>query len=395
MQSAESAQSAVYSWIAFPFYFVLGAIVDRMHGAAPMKDTILESIQPVIESLEHVWIDENRLRLIGGSLDETILELPTWSDPIIYPLDDGGTIPYLLLFNTINFAFWGKDKWRLEYDGEVLDGAFGLMAALTRAVEEGIPILEGAYLEEMTEEQLRHILRGEGELLLFGERVEILREVGSVLVGEFGGSFSELYAAAGGSAPGLARLLVDHFPSFRDEAALDGADVKFYKRAQLASMMIYERYEGRGDGALRDIDDLTVAAEPYEQTIRRYVPAGADGVPQLDLVLLGVGNDGHVASLFPSTPDALGEDRKLVVSHFVPVLGRSRMTFTPPLINAARNVLMLVTGEAKADAVSTMLGDDEQAKRSLPAARVAPHDGSLLIVLDAPAASKTRFRPGL
>ena len=231
-----------------------------MHGGS-MKEIILDSIRPVIENLEHVWIDENRLRSIGRSLDETILELPTWSDPVIYPREDGGVIPYLLLFNTINFAFWGADKWRVEYDGQVLDGAYGLMAALTRAVEEGIPILEGAYLREMTEERLRHILRGEGELLLFGERVEILREVGEVLVGEFGGSFSRLYAAAGGSAPCLVNLLVEHFPSFRDVASLDGADVKFYKRAQLAPMMIYERFEGRGEGALEGIDDLTVAAD--------------------------------------------------------------------------------------------------------------------------------------
>lgn len=226
-----------------------------------MKEMILQSVHPVIESLEHVWIDENRLRSIGRSLDASITVLPTWSDPIIYLFDDAGVIPYLLLFNTINFAFWGRDKWRMEYGGEILDGAYGLMAALTRAVEDGIPILEGAYLSEMTEERLRHILRGEGALILFKERVDILREIGAGLVDGFGGSFSELYAAAGGSAPGLARLLVDRFPSFRDEAELDGAGVRFYKRAQLAPMMIYERFEGRGEGALSEIEDLTVAAD--------------------------------------------------------------------------------------------------------------------------------------
>jgi len=226
-----------------------------------MREMILQSIRPVIESLEHVWIDENRLRSIGFSLDETILDLPNWSDPIIYPWDDDGVVPYLLLFNTINFAFWGKNKWRVKYKGKVWDGAYGLMAAFTRAVEEDIHVLDGEYLAEMTEERLGHILRGEGELVLFKERAAILREVGAVLVEKFDGSFSRLFAAAEGSATALVSLLVEHFPSFRDVASLDGAEVSFYKRAQLAPMMIYERYGGRGAGALKDTAELTVAAD--------------------------------------------------------------------------------------------------------------------------------------
>lgn len=226
-----------------------------------MREMILQSIRPVIERLEHVWIDENRLRSIARSLDETILDLPDWSDSIIYPWDDDGVVPYLLLFNTINFAFWGENKWRVKYKGKVWDGAYGLMAALTRAVEAGVPVLDGGYLKEMTEKRLRRILRGKGELILFKERSEILKEVGGILVEKFDGSFATLFASAEGSATALVSLLVEHFPSFRDVASLDGAKVKFYKRAQLAPMMIYERYGGRGAGALKDTAELTVAAD--------------------------------------------------------------------------------------------------------------------------------------
>ena len=115
--------------------------------------------------------------------------------------------------------------------------------------------------DPMTDERLQHILRGEGELILFKERVAILREVGAILVEKFGGSFSELFAAAGGSAPALALILIKHFPSFRDAASMGRKEVMFYKRAQLAPMMIFERYEGKGVGALKDMDDLTVAAD--------------------------------------------------------------------------------------------------------------------------------------
>ena len=139
-----------------------------------------------------------------------------------------------------------------------------------------------------------------------------------------------------------------------------------------------------------DADDLDAAAAEYEQIVRRIV--GGEPTPQFDLILLGMGGDGHTASLFPRT-DALAESHKLVVSHHVPVLGRNRMTFTYPLINAARHVMFLITGEDKADAVAAVLGDDKHARKEIPAAHVNPADGKLTIVLDAAAARKTGLKP--
>ena len=128
---------------------------------------------------------------------------------------------------------------------------------------------------------------------------------------------------------------------------------------------------------------LQRAAENYEQTIRRIVPPGPGGAPQLDLVMLGMGADGHTASLFPGT-EVLRESHRLVRSYFVPVLGRNRMTFTYPLINAARNVVMLITGVDKAHAVAAMLGQEPWTHGDLPAGGVKPH-GNLFILLDAEA----------
>jgi 6-phosphogluconolactonase len=135
-----------------------------------------------------------------------------------------------------------------------------------------------------------------------------------------------------------------------------------------------------------DAPDLQEAARQYEQRIRQLVPGGPNGVPMFDLVLLGMGSDGHTASLFPHN-DALHEGEKLVMAYHVPILGRSRMTFTYPLINAARNIIMLVTGEDKAKAVSRLLSGEQQDAWDLPAAGVVPYnDGELTIVLDALAA---------
>ena len=140
-----------------------------------------------------------------------------------------------------------------------------------------------------------------------------------------------------------------------------------------------------------DADDLDAAAAEYETTIRQIVPAEGDGVPRFDLILLGMGGDGHTASLFPHT-DAPAESEKLVLAYLVPVLGRHRMTLTLPVINAARNLIMLVTGDDKAEAVATILGEDVEATKTLPAAHVCPSDGKLVLVLDEAAARQTDLK---
>ena len=131
-----------------------------------------------------------------------------------------------------------------------------------------------------------------------------------------------------------------------------------------------------------DSDDIQAAAEEYEQIIRKYVPSGENGIPQFDLVMLGIGGDGHTASLFPESP-GIDEAEKLVVASYVPILGRNRMSITFPVINAAKNILLLVTGGDKAEIVRRIFQDND---RNLPAARIHPNNGTFHIVFDADAA---------
>jgi len=137
-----------------------------------------------------------------------------------------------------------------------------------------------------------------------------------------------------------------------------------------------------------DAEDLGAAAAAYEQTIRQVVPNDGEGPPRFDLILLGMGMDGHTASLFPET-EAVNQSERLVTSHFVPVLGRQRMTFTYPLINAALNVILFVTGGDKAEATARLLGETPEDPARLPAAGIAPAAGRLIVILDAAAARET------
>jgi 6-phosphogluconolactonase len=129
----------------------------------------------------------------------------------------------------------------------------------------------------------------------------------------------------------------------------------------------------------------------YARALGRHLPPDAAGYPRLDLVLLGMGPDGHTASLFPGTC-ALHDDRP-VAALYVPRLRTWRMTLTFPTLAAAHRIAFLVAGADKAEAVARVLGGagDEPA---LPAARVAPRSGHLEWHLDAGAAAHLPADPG-
>lgn len=125
------------------------------------------------------------------------------------------------------------------------------------------------------------------------------------------------------------------------------------------------------------------AADRYEALVR----AELGERPSFDLVLLGLGPDAHTASLFPGKP-AVQERERLVTA--VPEAGLApwvpRVTFTLPLLNAAREVLVLVTGAGKAPAVSRAFG--EPPDLSAPSAHVRPEPGRLVVMLDEAAAGE-------
>jgi 6-phosphogluconolactonase len=113
------------------------------------------------------------------------------------------------------------------------------------------------------------------------------------------------------------------------------------------------------------------AAEAYEEQLRNFFQT--EDVPRFDLILLGLGADGHTASLFPWTA-VLEVHDCWVVANPVPRLGTTRITLTLPVINAARAVIFLVAGEDKAEALREILEGDAD-PRAYPAKLVQPPGG--------------------
>ena len=126
--------------------------------------------------------------------------------------------------------------------------------------------------------------------------------------------------------------------------------------------------------------DAAAAAQVYEETIKEVTDPL---VPQLDLILLGLGNDGHTASIFPGS-EVLNETTRLVAAPWVEQLKTYRITMTLPLINRATSVLFLVSGSEKAEIVREVL----QGPRRYPAQEVKPGSGELWWMLDKDAGSR-------
>ena len=222
---------------------------------------ILDAVEWVVNHSHHVQIDQDRLLLVASELESDRLRLPDWRVPIAPSWHDERLVDFFLLFNAINFCYWGEPKWTISYRGQHYDGAFGMMAALTRALDEGYPLLDGAFLARIGENEFRHILRGNVPIPLEGQRWAILRECGPILVREFGGRWHEVVHRAGGSAVRLVELLVTRFPSWDDAVQFEGRRVAFYKRAQLAAGMLYQAFGGDDWGAFEDFHRLTVYAD--------------------------------------------------------------------------------------------------------------------------------------
>ena len=197
-----------------------------------------------------------------------------------------------------------------------------------------------------------------------------------------GNGRSRSVALAGGSTPkALYRLLAS--PAYRDRVDWkrvhwfwgdercvppDHADSNY--RMAMAAML-----EPLGIGSEMihrmpaDADDLESAAETHAETIREHVAADSSGVPVFDVVLLGMGPDGHTASLFPGSA-GLEETEKLVVAHHVPSQDTNRMTMTYPLIRNARDIVFLVTGANKAVTLAEIFSPEN--KSTLPSAALRP-----------------------
>jgi 6-phosphogluconolactonase len=136
----------------------------------------------------------------------------------------------------------------------------------------------------------------------------------------------------------------------------------------------------------RSATDPTVAAAIYEQQVRAFFGVSGGALPRFDLVVLELGADGHAASLFPAS-SSLYETARLAVAEYVRQLRRQCVTFTAPLVNQARDIVLLASGAAVAQALRETVSGAFEPQR-LPAQLINPVDGRLHVLADRAAAAQ-------
>lgn len=280
-----------------PDFDLLAAFKQRFGIAEKPADTIPDT--KVLASAEHVYqnsIDilvsmsgtKAAAQYIWQQMQEKSYSTKTWSEHELHPKPkDERTVDFIFTMDLLNFSFWSErgpeERFAVEYNGKRWTGYWSLVAALHRALEEGIEITSSDFWQdenECTDEVLRHVFRSatDEEMPLLQERMDCLREAGQALYKEFDCSFLNCIKRADGSAAKLVNLLSDHFPCFRDTCVWEDRKLRFQKRAQILVADLWACFEGQSYGRFDDVEVLTIFPDYripqilYELDVLSYSP---------------------------------------------------------------------------------------------------------------------------
>ena len=169
---------------------------------------------------------------------------------------------------TLNFAFtdFGSGvKFEVERSGHTYSDTEAMVVCIQDAIARGVPILDGGYLATVTRSDLESIFTGSIEMPMLDERVEILNEVGAVLVERYGGRFHRFVRDCAPSmyadGDGILERLLTEFPRFNDISDHHGHEVKIYKLAQLGLWMLHRALHASGAWSLHDLANMTAFAD--------------------------------------------------------------------------------------------------------------------------------------
>ncbi|KAL2044294.1 hypothetical protein N7G274_002999 [Stereocaulon virgatum] len=243
------------------------------NAPSPAKTGVLGDAEYVYDNSTDVALDMRGTKAaaasVWGMIQEKDYSTRDWSKHELHPkAKNETTVDFIFIMDLLNFSFWSEgdetsSKFAVEYRGKRWTGYWSLVAALQRALDEGIPITSPSFWvdeEVCTDVYLKYIFRsatGE-EMPMLQDRIYCMREAGYVLQEKFDGSFVTCLDEANGSAAALVNLMADNFPCLDDRHRFDGRTVRFHKRPQILVADIWACFEGESFGYFHDINQITM-----------------------------------------------------------------------------------------------------------------------------------------
>ena len=194
-----------------------------------MLENIIQSCKYISENSKHVSINEEKLNQFVKGIDNIKMEHWLSSSPFgLLELPVETIINFLLIYESIDFSFWGNPKWSIETTSGKLDGSIALLYALLNYVKKE----KTTDFSNISTEKFSNILKGTPEIPLLEKRFKIIKEVSTIVNKKMQGNFYQ-YIKNITSDKELFEIIINSFPSFKDERTYNNKTIYFYKLAQL------------------------------------------------------------------------------------------------------------------------------------------------------------------
>lgn len=269
--SAVSAASVASKAHAFPSRSETSARSEKSASIPwprPLGSPVTESLRPVIENSRDVHTHYEKIREVASWMAYEELPLPNLAIPFGLEKKPDVAMDFIMVANTIDTAFTDFKthvKFQIDYAGDHLSDSEAMFGCLKRAMDNGIPVLDGKFLAKITRPDMEKIFAGNIEMPMLDDKTELFRQVGAVLAAKYDGRYYNFIRSCSprlyDNGKGLVERLAAEFPRYNDVSQYDGHEIKFYKLTQLGFWQIYAGLGPNGAFKLEDPEKMTAFAD--------------------------------------------------------------------------------------------------------------------------------------
>ncbi len=198
-----------------------------------MLDKVLETCKFVVDNAKHVNINYDKVNeLIDELLKFNNVHYLTKVSYPIYDMDTRDIVNFLLIYDSIDFSFWGAPKWTINANGQLLDGGIALLHCIFNLFNNRDSRLVYKEIENMSLDQFKEILKGNVDIPLLEERYRIITGIAKIVNKKMNGSFYD-YIKAMNTDKEIFKTILNYFSSFEDTRTYQDRTIYFYKLVQL------------------------------------------------------------------------------------------------------------------------------------------------------------------